>query len=898
MTEATAAATPPPARARAELDAGRARILEDHRGGASGEQVVRAISDLTDEVLAELYAALVAEQPGPPPRVALVALGGYGRRELAPRSDVDLLALLPPASVLAGDRKRAEGLAESLHRALWDAGIEAGFAARSLSETLSVAADDHTIRTAILDCRLVCGDASLFEGLQRAAVTELEARRVEEFIADKLEEFRTRRERYGGSVWLLEPHLKQGKGGLRDLHTALWIARARHKVAGLGEAGEKGLLPAAEIAAARDARAFLFRLRNELHYTIGRRDDRLTFDNQRKLAASLGYKDGEHELGVERLMREAYTAMLEISRAADAMIDRCAVEDAPRAEARGLAALLRRTPAPRPIDAAFQLVNERIGVVDNDVFARRPADLVRIFAVAETYGAQLASHARDLVVREVERLGPRLATDREAHRELWEILTREGSDGWALSPMHELQVLGALFPEIARLRARVQHDVYHVYTVDTHTVVALQRLLKLRAGGIDSEPQLTRIARAHGRPLALALGLFFHDLGKGMGSDHSRRGAELVRGYAARVGLEEQDARDAEWLVLQHLKASQISQRRDLEDHAMIEAFARECGTVERLEMLYLLTYCDMASVAPENWTAWKAQLLGQLYEKANAALIADGLDAPAHAQAVEERRLRLGAELRKSIKELDPALIDEFVHAAPERYLAVTAADAVCRHVQLWREARRGGFAAGLHRPPSGEAVLTLVARDRPGLLALFTAALAANGIDILSAEVASLAGALALDQFHVREPGGGAPSQRRWETARTDLGRLLAGEEDPKKLVQKRLRRATWATSAAPEVQTKIRIDNVSSEKLTVLDVFTQDRPGLLHAIAEALHDAGVSIELARVATEGNKATDAFYLREEPGSGGGKITDPVRLEQLELAVVSAIDAHASGVE
>ena len=887
---------PPPARAKKELDAGRARILEQHRAGASGEEVVRSTSDLTDAVLAELAEALVAGQGWPPPKVALVALGGYGRRELAPRSDVDLLALLPLASVANEDRKRAELFAEALHRALWDAGIEAGFAARSLPESLSVAADDHTIRTALLDCRLVWGDEGLFAGLQRAAVTELEPRRVEEFISDKLDELRTRRERYGGSVWLLEPHLKQGKGGLRDLHTALWVARARHKISGLGEAGEKGLLPTAEIAAARSARALLWRLRNELHYATGRRDDRLTFDNQRRLAAGLGYTDTAHELGVERLMRDAYTAMLEIARAADALIDRCAVEDAPRPQARGLAALFRRPSSTRPIDEAFELVNGRVGLKHPEVFARRPADLVRIFAVAETVGAQLGSSTRDLLVLELERLGPALASDREAHRELWEILTREGSDGWALAPMHELGVLGALFPEIARLRARVQHDLYHVYTVDTHTVVALQRLLRLRAGGIDSEPELTRIARSHERPLALALGLFFHDLGKGMGSDHSRRGAELVRAYAERVGLEEQDARDAEWLVLEHLKASHLSQRRDLEDHALIDAFARECGTLERLEMLILLTYCDMASVSSENWTSWKARLLQTLHEKAHAALVADGLDAPAHAQALEARRTRLAQGLRKAAPDLDPALIDEFVHAAPERYLAVTAPDAVARHLQLWREARRTGFGAGLHRPVSGEAVLTLVSPDRPGLLALFSAALAANGIDILSAEVASLGSSLALDQFHVREPGGGAPSQRRWETARADLLRLLAGEEDPRKLVRKRLRRASWASSAAPEVQTKIRIDNLSSQSLTVLDVFTQDRPGLLHAIAEALHDAGASIELARIATEGNKATDAFYLREEPSAGGGKITDPVRLGQLELAVIASIDALAEG--
>ena len=866
-----------PRKARAALDAGRARILERHRAGVGGQEVVRAISALTDEVVTALFADL---DPAPPP-LALVALGGYGRRELSPRSDVDLLALLPLAD--AGEtRKRAEALAEKLHRTLWDAGIEAGFAARSLPECLALAREDHTARTALLDCRLVCGDAQLFKDLSRAAVTELEPRHVEGFIKDKLGELEARRQRFGGSVWLLEPHLKQGKGGLRDLHTALWIARARHKVAGLGEAGERGLLPAREVAAARAARDFLWRLRNELHYATGRRDDRLTFDNQRRLAATLGYQDGEHELGVERLMRETYLGLHEIARASEALIDRCAVEDAPRPAGGFLAP--RKPPAPKPIDAAFQLWHGRVTVVDREVFARRPADLVRIFAVAETYGAPIYSYARELMVHELHRLD--LSRDREAHRELWDLLTREGSDGQALAPMHELGVLASLLPEIARLRARVQHDLYHVYTVDTHTVVALTRLMRLRAGLLaEAEPDLSRIARAQERPLALALGLLFHDLGKGMGADHSRRGAEMVRAYAERTGLEAQDARDAEWLVAQHLKASHLSQRRDLEDHDMIDAFARECATVERLEMLYVLTYCDMTSVSPENWTEWKARLLRLLVEKAHAALVAEGLSEPATAQALEARRARLAAALPG-----DEELVAGFVHAAPERYLAVTPPEAVARHLQLWREARRSGFSAELHRPVSGEAVLTLCASDRPGLLALFSAALAANGIDILSAEVASLGGGIALDQFHVREPGGGAPAQSRWENARADLLRLLSGEEDPERLVQRRLRRASWAASAAPMVETRTRVDNLSSSTLTVLDVFAQDRPGLLFAIAEALHRAGASIELARVATEGNKATDAFYLRE---AAGGKITDGERLAAIERAVHESIAAH-----
>jgi [protein-PII] uridylyltransferase len=877
--------------ARVRLEAGRAEILGRHRAGAGGQEVVRSISALTDDVIEHMFAGISGElQAAAPPRIALIATGGYGRRELSPRSDVDLLALLPAEDAPAAERSRANAAAERLHRALWDAGLEAGFAARTLGQTLALAREDHTARTALLDCRLVCGDPGLFKDLERAMVTELEARKVEEFIHEKLEELQVRRKRYGGSVWLLEPHLKQGKGGLRDLQAALWIARVRHKVAGLGEAGERGLLPAREVKEARAARDLLWRLRNELHYATGRRDDRLTFDNQRRAAAALEYRDSATELGIEQLMRQTYIALQEIARASDALLDRCAVEDAPRPA--GLFG--RRKPAPpKPIDNAFQLWQGRVTVHDREVFARRPADLVRIFAVAETYGAPVYSYARDLLVQELQRLGPSLAADRDAHFEFWQVLVREGSEGQALAPLHELGILGALFPEVGRLRARAQHSLYHVYTVDTHTVFALQRLKRLRAGGLaDVEPELTRIARAQQRPLVLMLGLLFHDLGKGLGPDHSARGAELVRAYAQRISMDPGDAADVEWLVLAHLKMSHISQRRDLEDMTLIESFARELRTVERLEMLYLLTYADMASVSPENWTEWKANLLRLLYEKTRATLLAEDLDQPAHAESLELRRERLARSIEPLLD--DPAArkaVGGFTRALPERYVAVVRPDDAARHLKLWLLARSLGSAAELRRPESGEAELTLVAPDRPGLLALFSAALAANGIDILAAEVNSLEDGIALDRFVVREPGGGTPAQGRWEAAHADLLRLLSGAEDPHLLVQRRLRRASWAASAAPAVETKLRVDNVSSADCTILDVFTQDRPGLLHAIADALHRAGASIEVARIATEGNRATDAFYLREAAGRAGArKIASDDRLRQLQEAVAAAI--------
>jgi [protein-PII] uridylyltransferase len=314
--------------------------------------------------------------------------------------------------------------------------------------------------------------------------------------------------------------------------------------------------------------------------------------------------------------------------------------------------------------------------------------------------------------------------------------------------------------------------------------------------------------------------------------------------------------------------------------------------------MLYLLTYADMASVSPENWTQWKAYLLRELFERTRAAMLAEGLGAPEHAQSIEHRRERLGRSLALLAGE-QAAEMAAFVRALPERYLTAVAPEEAARHLKLWCLARQTGFAAELRHPPVGESDLTLVAADRPGLLALFTAALAASGIDILGAEVSSLDGGIALDTFVVREAGGGAPSQERWEAARAELLKLLSGAEDPNELIQRRLRRASWAASAAPAVETRIRVDDLSSASSTIIDVTTQDRPGLLHALAEAFHAAGATIEVARIATEGNRATDAFYVRDAAGARSpgwsAKISDPARLSTVVESVQKAIASLAA---
>ena len=893
---------------RAYLGAGRDLIHGLHRAGAAGRTVVRAHSELVDRFVQGAFAKL----GGPATGAAIAALGGYGRRELAPKSDVDLLVLAP-----AGDAKAAAALGESLVRVLWDAGLEVGYGFRTVKESVKLALEDHVARTALVDLRSLGpkeGEAAaLFAELEQRVVTQLETRRVEEFIADKIAETKERRARYGESIYLLEPNLKQGEGGLRDLQASLWIARARYKVEGLSSTLERGLLPEREIDQLRRARDLLWRLRAELHYLARRREDRLTFDAQLKAAAALGYVDEAPEqsgLGVEQLMRHYYLAARTVVRISDDLVDRCAREAAPR----------KRPGTGRALTAEFKVWDDRLTVTDRDVFARDPAALVRAFAVAERERLELYSYARDLIASEALRLSDVLPSHAGAHAELWSLLCRDGSTGQALRELHSIGLLAAMFPELARLAARVQHDLYHAYTVDQHTVNALVRLTRLRAGEYhEEEPVLTRLARSVERWLPLALGLLFHDLGKASGSDHSKRGEVLARAYAARTGLATTDAAapdDVAWLVAQHLAMSHISQKRDLSDPHLLERFARECGTVERLDLLTVMTYADVASVGPTTWTEWKRRLLLELHDRTRAALLAQGLAAPPAFEARGHRQRAILAGLEKAGVRLEDA--QHFVAALPERYVFTADPAIAPHHFALVRRAATDGYAGELQVDArSGEAVLTLCAPDRPGLLAAFAGALAAHRIDILGAEVFSVdvewwapppprggeaaallpaapllpsrpAQGMALDVFRVREPGGSPPTPGRWAAAEADLRKILAGDVAPRELLRRRTR-APLGTRTAPRVALKIRFDNASAARHTVVDLYAQDRPGLLFTIAETLHRCGVTIALARVATEGNKATDSFYVAEA-GAEPSPITSAERLAAVEAALVAAL--------
>jgi [protein-PII] uridylyltransferase len=841
-----------PARARAQREAAFDAVRAFHRQGGAGLSTARLLASAADLLVKALWAELETEHPLS--ESALVALGGYGRRELSPGSDLDLL--------LVHQRRRSTGVAQrarALSTLLWDARVTVGWSVRTPEETLSAAAEDVTLRTALLDARVLASHGAMEARFVEEVQLPQRTKKAEAFIAAKVTELKTRREKFGDSVFLLEPQLKSGEGGLRDLETALWVAQVRFGVRGLGGLLEAAILPASEVARLRAARDFLLRTRHEVHFLRGRKEDRLTFDLQESVAHFFGYGQGDG-LPVEQFMRDYYLSAGILRRAADALIARAEEQRAP---SRGPFLAERRL-------GPFKVFRGRLTLEgEGELFQREPASVVHLFDAADELGVPVYSWALDQAVQ----AAPALAEARgspEVVAAVRALLTRPGTRGEALESMHALGLLGVLVPEFGRVTARHQFDLYHAYTVDVHTLRAVRRLYALRAGDlVETEPERTRAIRDLTDVLPLLLGMLLHDAGKGMGGDHSVRGRELMGALGRRLGLSSRQQEVADFLVLHHLTLSHLAQRRDLSDPQLLEDFARLCGDSEKLTCLDLLTWADISSVAPGMWTDWRARLVHELTTKTRAVLAGQGW----HGEREAREAFRTLWTKRFGAEEAERLLA-----AAADRYLGSTPPSAAVLHGLLLRRARQSGFAAALRRlPGQHHAELHLAASDRPGLLALWSGVLAAHGIDILSARIASTADGAALDVFEVRSAARRPLERARWRRARADLQGVLAGKVNVQSLLERR-RRASALQRHVPGVATRVSVDNEASRAFTVVDVRAEDRLGLLHEVAAVFAEADLEIALAKVATEANRAIDSFYVAQ----GGHKLESGPALEAL----------------
>lgn len=873
-----------------------ARLMPPTRG----LELAYAAADLADELVTQLAvesASALERQAGKNARalgeqVAIVPVGGYGRRELCPRSDIDLLFLMP-SSLPRGGADHVHAFVNTVLYGLWDLGFEVGHAVRNVDECVRYAREDQAIKTGLLDARLLFGPPALFAELERAIDRELLAGKgSRELIAQKLDEAAKRRERFGNTVYLLEPNVKASEGGLRELHTALWIARAKWGALGMKDLPRVNAISLREEKTIERAYGFLLRTRIELHLVSGRRQDVLGFDHQERIAETLGYLRPEaaqdhdrRKHGVERFMRAYYFHARQIARISQQIIERATL----------------RTPddsssVPQRAPGGFKLSNGMLTLTERDQLERDPPALVRIFRVAQEEALSIYSYTKDLIVEALPGLDRRVRRSPEVVGDFLALLEEPKSDGSILEQMHDLGVLRRLMPEVARMSAKWQHSLYHVYTVDVHSLFVVRFLKQLRMGEQSSEqPELTRMLAELPRPNVVYLAGFLHDIGKGWNKgDHSIRGAVTASVIGRRFeeanlsAWTAEDTADLEWLVREHLTMSDISQRRDVSDHDLIETFAASCRTHERLAMLYLLTYADMRGTSPKVWTDWKATLLREVYEVTRAVLSQsiDRQPAGAHASA---RRKRVEAELLAE-KAGAPEVIAAFVAVLPERYMLSIPARQMVRHVEMWREVKeRGGIAMHVKQLcREGSTRLTVVCPDRPGLLALLAGTVAANRMFILSAQIFSIE-ELAVDVLYLKDEAGGlCDDPARWEQVRADLSAVLAGEASVAKLLD-RVRGSTLSARPKPAVKTEIVVANDVSKTETVVDVFCQDRMGALYTIAQALADAGLTISVAKISTQGDRVADGFYVAD--AATGAKIADKERIDAIKRGVKDAIE-------
>jgi [protein-PII] uridylyltransferase len=858
------------------------RLRMRHRLGLGGLEIATARSYQMDLLVTRACRA-AAEEAGPGARgelarCAVVALGGYGRAELAPYSDVDLLFLHPDRSSSV-----VTAFVERALQVLWDAGLTVGHSFRSPRECVAEARVDLHSRTSLTEARCVTGSGALFEHLLRAVDAELLDNRkaTEEFLETLRTDLEERHLKHENAVCLQEPNLKEGVGGLRDLHTVLWVGHARFGSARLATLHAEGWITQAELRSARRASDFLWRVRNEAHFSTGRKTDFLTLDLQGELAPRLGYRPKGGLLASELFMRDYYRRASEIFEFS-----------------RGF--LLRNLlPRPRPLLARLALRRPKLRrgfeLRDGRLFARGAtaefrggaAALLDAVEVAQVEGAELSE---ELVLQIRARAGlvdRAFRSSPEANRTFLRILGRRGRVGAALRALHETGILGRLLPEWARISLLVQHDLYHRYTVDEHTLRALEALDDAATGGEAALARLGVVFDEIEDAAPLYLGMLLHDVGKGRGGGHVARGVRIGTRVVARLGLDPDAAAKVLFLIATHLEMSQISQQRDLSEPALIEAFAGRVGSLERLNLLLLLTYADHRAVGPGIWSEWKATLLFELYDRTRQRL----LGGEGHGDRADAAREAAVAVLRR---EFPPEDVERHFALLPERYLRTTDAERMCRHFRQLRSRGEQPVVAEWRDIEGSHATeLTFTARDRRGLFAAVAGTLTASGIDILSVDLFSRADGVVLDTLRVSElPGHRPVSPERWPTLTGAFVNAVAGRLDVPRAVerwrsqQRRRPRRHWGR-AAP--RPSVRFDNDGSATATIVEVRAPDQPGLAFTISETLAELGLDIVFATITTAKALALDVFYVTD---AAGGKLA-PAVLGVVEAELLGALGAR-----
>ncbi len=856
-------------------------ISRRHDAGASGAEVVHLLAAAMDQLLTSLFQEIQAsgDAAGHPlhGHLTLIAVGGYGRGELNPYSDVDIMFLHDGTSPTA----QVEEFAQKLLYFLWDLRLDVGSSVRTITDCVEMAAADATVKTALIDCRLITGPPALFDGLRKTMFSQILPKSSDKFIKQKIAEMKQRREKYGSTIYLLEPNIKEGEGGLRDLQTALWVARVKFKFEEPRELVVKGIISEEELEVYHAALDHLWRLRNELHFHTGRKSDQLTFDLQVHLAGFLGYHDHGKVLAVEDFMRDYYRHAARVEHFASTLVSRCVWRDEGALKILGY--FVRR-----PVgDGCFVLKGELI-VPDETVVEKNPAVLMRIFELAQKHGASLNLRVKWLIRRSLHLINDKFRRSREVNQSFLAILRSGKGVADTLRLMHHLEFLNEYIPEFEHIYCKVQHDLYHIYTVDIHTLFAVEQAEQILNGELsDTLPLPCEVATQIGKRELLLLAVLFHDIGKGEGGGHADKGAAMIPTIARRMGLSKEGSERLAFLVRHHLLFAHIAQRRDLSDEKMLLQFARQMGTSENLKMLFLLTVADVRAVGSEVWTNWKASLMNELYEKAFSILERGNFEL----EASSERARSIRRAVREMVEyDIPAATAREELRAMPIRYLLSTPLTTIADHLHLLvRMPGQDVVMQHQHEQESGYSTFTICTYDVPGLFAKITGVMAANGINILGAQIFTSTKGKVLDILQVNSAQGFViTDETRWRKVEDDMTQVIHGESNVEELVEKRQRPTLLVPKEARRLPTRIEIDNEVSEDYTVIDIYAHDKVGLLYLITSTLTRLGLYIGVSKISTKVDQVADVFYVRD---IFGHKLMADDKLEEVKATLTQAID-------
>lgn len=818
----------------------RRKALEDlWRKGISGGALLGEHTALVDMYLRQCF----ADSTGTSEAFALVAVGGYGRQELFPFSDIDLLLLYAPE-----ERDRLDDVAEALFYPLWDAGLDVGHGVRTPEACLADARKDFFFLVSLLDARLLAGSEMLFNQLQKLFEQEFIEGRRHDFFREMMAHRAIRYKQYGKHSYLLEPHIKECRGGFRDIQAMLWTAKVMFGLPGLPALQEAGLLSEAERENFAKAWEHLIKVRNQLHYVSGRKNDQLYFEYQEEIAQAFKYRDEDGLLGVEHFMRQVYGHMQVIAITTGLFFEHVdeviGQKDFSKSEDLSL-------------EEGIEVRNGRIHLHDHDLLKKKPYLLMRLFSQSAKTGRPLHYRTRKLISSHLDLVDERLRSSRLMAKAFLEVLSARTDPLPVLEAMLETGLLSAYIPEIMKVESLAQHDVYHLYTVDSHLLHTVGHIHQLR----EKEENISSVID---NPSVLFLAAFLHDIGKGLGHNHAQRGAILAGEIGIRLGLSADDLADLDFLVKQHLFLADNAMRRDLEDQAFIRRCAEQVGTPARLAMLYLLTVADAKATGPNVWNEWKAALLLELYLKIAHILDQSDLTEPNPQQGAEWMRQKLAEQTG-----IEPS-VD--IASLPADYLMNFSPVQLTNHIRYHQKLKEQDVLVFAENRESYWSIL-IMTHDQPGLLSRICGTLALHNLKVLAAQIFTWPDGTVVDELHVSSIVDELYEDHDWRAFENDLKLAvdrLVGLDHRLSLKLPPMGQPT--TYSVSRFTAKVVIDNKASDSYTIIEVFTDDRIGLLYDITKTLSDFGINIYRAKIGSRADQIVDVFYVLDRNCQ---KITD-----------------------